>query len=202
MAWINLVRLTLNSGASINDEFQELLAVHVSFPASTDNDPVIEQLGDRPMIAEMEKVFFSDSATSLGHSYASLMSGPNGRRDLQDIVTLLRAEPSSRRAVVTLSGRGDGQVPCINVVQFLVRNRALHTVYFSRGQDAFQKFYADGLCVAKMARRVAVGLGLPAGIVEGFISSSHVYHRDRPAIDRFLANAAEFLPARQQNGVC
>ena len=69
----------------------------------------------------------------------------------------------------------------------------LQTIYFARGQDAFKKFYADALCLAKMARRVADGLGLPAGTVSGFIGSSHVYHEDQPAIDDFLARGNQFL---------
>ena len=199
-AWINLVKQTLESGVPVNDEFQELLAVQVAFPASNEKDAIIEQLGDRQLMAEMEKVFFTESENALGHSYAGLMTGPGGRNDLQDVIALLKAEPFSKRAVVTLAGRGNGKVPCINVVQFLIRNGVVHTLYFARGQDAFRKFYADGLCLAGMARRVAAGLGLPAGALEGFIGSSHVYHHDRTAIDRFLALGTELLSGSQKNG--
>ena len=102
--------------------------------------------------------------------------------------------------MVTLCGSGNGKVPCINVVQFLNRKDMLQSIYFARGQDAFRKFYADGLCVAKMARRVAGALDLPAGRVEGFIGSSHVYHRDRQAIDRFLLQGRSFLRINDGNG--
>jgi thymidylate synthase len=138
------------------------------------------------MMTEMNKVFFSDEANSLGHNYSDLMRGPGGRNDLEDVIALLHASPSSKRAVVTLCGHGAGKVPCLNVIQFLVRGGALRTIYFARGQDVFKKFYADALCVVKMAQRVAEGLSLPAETVSGFIGSSHVYHEDRPAIDDFL----------------
>jgi thymidylate synthase len=95
--------------------------------------------------------------------------------------------------VVTLCGSGEQKVPCVNVIQFLVRDGALRTLYFARGQDAFKKFYADALCLAKMAGRVAEGLGLPADTVSGFIGSSHVYLEDRAAIDDFLARGSRFL---------
>jgi thymidylate synthase len=85
-------------------------------------------------------------------------------------------------------------------MQFLIRKGQLRTIYFARGQDAFRKFYADALCVAKMARRVASSLGLPAGLVEGFIGSSHVYHRDREAIDRFLLQGQSFLRKKEGGG--
>ena len=198
--WINLVHETLQSGVDANGEGPELLGVQVSFPAANLVDALVRDYGDRRLMAEMEKVFFSDAPNSLGHSYARLMSGPAGRHDLQDIVELLRTKPSSKRALVAICGPGDGNVPCVNAVQFLCRQGRLQAIYFARGQDAFRKFYADGLCVAKMAQRVASALGLPAGTVAGFIGSSHVYHRDRAAIDHFLLEGRAFLRKESANG--
>jgi Thymidylate synthase len=191
--WINLVQVTLQAGLSADSDCYELLGVQVSFPAADQSDAVVARFGDRRLVAEMEKVFFSDAPNSLGHSYASLMSGPAGRRDLEDVIELLHASPASKRAVVTLCGTGNGKVPCVNVVQFLNRKGLLQTMYFARGQDAFRKFYADGLCVAQMARRVASALDLAAGNVEGFIGSSHVYPDDHEAVDRFLLQGRSFL---------
>jgi len=199
--WLNLVQMTVQSGTSLAGECLELLEARGAFPASTEGDDLIRQFGDSRMIAEMDRVFFADGTNALGHSYANLMRGPGGRHDLEDVISLLRAEPASKRAVVTLCGRGDGKVPCINVIQFLVRAGALRTIYFARGQDAFKKFYADALCVAKMARGVAERLGLPAESVSGFIGSSHVYHEDRPAIDDFLARGNRFLMNGKLEGV-
>lgn len=191
--WLRLVQRTVQTGIPLNGEGIELLEAKVAFPAVADGDPLIARFGDGRMIAEMERVFFAEGANALGHSYAALMRGPGGRHDLEDVISLLRAEPSSKRAVITLCGLGNGKVPCINVIEFLVRGGALRTIYFARGQDAFKKFYADALCIAKMARRVAESLGLSAGTVVGFISSSHIYHEDRTAIDDFLARGNKFL---------
>jgi thymidylate synthase len=185
-AWLNLVQLTVQNGISVDGETLEILEVRVAFPACAGGDELIRQLGDSRMMTEMEKVFFSNGANSLGHSYSDLMKGPGGRNDLEDVMALLRASPSSKRAVVTLCGPGGGKVPCINVIQFLVRGGALRAIYFARGQDAFKKFYADALCVVKMAQRVAEGLGMAADSISGFIGSSHIYNEDRPAIDEFL----------------
>jgi thymidylate synthase len=199
--WMNLVQTTVQHGIAVDGESLELLEARVSFPARTEGDELIRQFGDSRMMAEMERVFFADGANALGHSYANLMRGPGGRHDLEDVVALLRAEPHSKRGVVTLCGRGDGKVPCINVIQFLVRAGVLRTIYFARGQDAYKKFYADALCLANLARRVAERLDLPAGIVSGFIGSSHIYHEDRPAIDVFLARGNQCLHHDKLEGV-
>jgi thymidylate synthase len=200
--WLHLVETTVQNGSPLNGECVEITEAKVAFPAHPQKDEVIGQFGDNRMVAEMEKVFFADAANALGHSYAKLMRGPDGRNDLQDVISLLRDEPASKRAVVTLCGPGGGKVPCVNVVQFLVRDGVLRTIYFARGQDAFKKFYADALCIAMMARRVAEGLGLPADTVSGFIGSSHVYHADRPAIADFLDRGKKFLENGQLKGTC
>ena len=185
----------------MGNEGAELLAVTVGFPASLNEDPVIERFADRRMIQQMEQVFFSTAPNPLQHSYAGLMHGPNGRAELQDVIDLLREQPLTKRAVVTLAAEPNGKTPCINVVQFLVRENALQTMYFARGQDAFRKFYADGFCLKKMAQKVAAGLDLPVGWVTGFIGSSHVYEADMPAIDEMLATGQEYISAGEVEGV-
>ena len=170
----------------MGDEGLERLGVEVEFPAETGNDDILKRFGDAQMIADMQQVFFGSGQNPLGHSYASLIRGPDGRNDLQDVIALLRGEPWSNRAVITLCGNGQGKVPCINVVQFLGREGRVQTIYFARGQDAFRKLYADALCIAAMARTVAAGLEVRAGAVKGFIGSCHIYHRDMPQIRKML----------------
>jgi hypothetical protein len=195
-AWVFLVNATVQDGSPMGSEGLELLGASVAFVAATDRDPIVERFGEPAMMADMRGVFFGGATGSLNHSYARLMRGPGGRNDLEDVIALLRVEPWSKRAVLTLCGDGNGKVPCLNTVQFLLRDK-LRTVYFARGQDAFRKFYADALCVADMARRVAVGLGTASGSISGFIGSCHVYHSDRNAIDRFLGQARPYLESKE-----
>lgn len=187
--WVRLVERIATAGSPMAEEGLELLGVAVGFSAADGPDPLLERLGDARMLGEMKKVFFVDGPNELGHSYAKLMRGPGGRGDLEDAIALLRAEPWTKRALVALAGAPNGKVPCINAAQFLARDGALRAMYFARGQDAFKKFYADGACLVAMVRKVAVGLGLPPGRIEGFIGSSHLYHQDMPAIRRVLAQA-------------
>ena len=200
VAWFNLVQQTVEEGVSPDGECLEILGAQVAFRAESEGDEVIRRFGDGGMIAEMERVFFADGPNALGPSYAKLMRGPSGQSDLADVVSLLRAEPASKRGVVTLCGAGNGKVPCVNVIQFLVRGGSLNTTYFARGQDAYNKFYADALCLGKMARRVAAALNVPAKGVVGFIGSSHVYYNDQPAIADFLARARDLLESGEYKG--
>jgi thymidylate synthase len=199
--WLRLVEATLQRGDLVDREYRELLGVQVGFPAVVGEDEVVRRWGDPGMLANMREVFFGKGTNPLGHSYAKLMRGPDGRADLSDIISLLRLEPSSKRALVTLCGAGGGKVPCINAIQFLVRPGGVQVIYFARGQDAFKKFYADALCIAQMARRVADELGRPAGAVTGFLGSSHVYVADQPAIEEFLSRGNQWLLHGAAKGV-
>jgi hypothetical protein len=195
------VRLTVEAGTEMGTEGLERLGVQVDFLGEIGEDTILKRFGDARMIANMEKVFFRNGENALGHSYAGLIRGPHGRSDLQDVVELLRAEPWSKRAVLTLCGTGTGKVPCINVVQFLIRQGVLQVIYFARGQDAFRKFYADALCIASMARTIASSLPLPTGKVTGFIGSCHIYHQDLPHIRRLLEATKNDLPSGLKSGV-
>ncbi|HLH54145.1 MAG TPA: thymidylate synthase [Verrucomicrobiae bacterium] len=170
----------------MSDEGLEILGSNTSFRITTDADPILERFGDRAMIEEMKKVFFSNEPNALGHSYARLIQGPGGRNDLQDVIALLRCEPQTKRALVNFLSQPGKKVPCISAVQFLVREGALQLMYFARGQDVFRKFYADGLCLLSMAQAVASALGMPTGTARGFIGSAHVYHKDMPEINLIL----------------
>jgi thymidylate synthase len=88
--------------------------------------------------------------------------------------------------LATLVGPGDGTVPCINAIHFLRRQEGLTATYFSRGQDIFRKYYADGVCLYEMARRVASQLETPLLFVSGVISSAHVYLKDFVEIQEVL----------------
>jgi len=184
----------------MGNEGRELLGVSVSFD-SGGLDEILDRFADQQMIAEMRKVFFCEAPNALGHSYAKLLRGPDGRHDLQDIICLLRQEPLTKRALVTLSGEPGGKVPCVNAVQFLIRDQAVQVMYFARGQDAFRKFYADGVCLVTMAQKVADGVGRRIGAVRGLIGSSHIYHRDLQAIHELLASARAYLAGYPDPGV-
>jgi thymidylate synthase len=183
------------AGTPMGDEGLELLGANVCFPLASSEDEILERFGDQKMISEMKKVFFSEEPNSLGHSYAKLISGPDGRNDLQDVISLLATEPQTKRALVSFSSQPGGKVPCISAVQFLIRGGAVQIMYFARGQDAFKKFYADGLCLIAMAEKIGSALERPLGSARGFIGSSHVYHQDMPAIRQILTKSQELKPA-------
>ena len=184
-AWISLLSQVVHDGEQIDDEIVEQRDVYVGFLSATDSDRLLRQHANQSHIAEMRKVFFTRERNQFGHSYAEYMRGPRGRQDLSDVVDLLKEKPYSKRALLSLVGDGT-KVPCISAVHFLVRNNVAEATYFSRGQDVFNKFYADAICVGHMLALVSEGLDVGCGRIAGFISSAHVYISDLPAVSAVL----------------
>jgi len=184
-AWLSLLSKVVRDGDRIDDEIIELRDVYVAFSTASESDPLLLRHANLDHIAEMRKVFFTHEHNRFGHSYAEYMRGPQCRQDLSDVVELLRSQPSSKRALLTLVGDG-AKVPCISAVHFLIRDDRIEATYFSRGQDLFNKFYADAICIQHMLARVSEDLGVACGGAAGFISSAHVYIRDLPAISDVL----------------
>jgi thymidylate synthase len=199
--WLAALREIFIAGENVGDETREVLHLAVAFETGEfESDPLLARFGSSDIVREMRKVFFTDEPNQFGHSYRARMCGPAGRNDLGDIVELLRRHPESKRAVVSFAVPGDGTVPCINALQFFHRRDGLSATYFSRGQDIFRKFYADGICLYEMARKTAADLGISLVSVTGFISSAHVYIKDVSEIENLLAQANSFSTERNSSG--
>ena len=186
--WLAALREVCQTGQTIDDETRELQNVCVTFEEGEFlEDPILRQFASVEHVQEMRKVFFSTESNQFGHNYGDKMRGPRGRSDLSDVIELLARQPWSKRAIVTLVGEGDGRVPCINAIHFMCREGGLVATYFSRGQDIFRKFYADGICIFEMARRVASSLDIRLIRTSGIISSAHIYLDDLDEIRSMLA---------------
>lgn len=187
-AWFELVKLVENHGTNLADEGKEITDIRISFQ-SAEQDPIIESFANQDMLESMKSVFFGQGENKLGHNYKDLTRGPLGKNDLTDVIELLQEKEQCKRATLTLCGNGSGKVPCINVINFLIRDNQLDVYYFSRGQDTFKKFYADANCISSMQNFVAKSMSVTCGTITGYIASAHSYFEDQTAIDHFLNSA-------------
>ena len=188
-AWKELVTLTKKNGVQLADEGLEILDVNIKFKHDFNKEDIIlTKYADKKMIDNMQKVFFSNEENDLGHSYFENMCSPYKNDYLTDIVRVLEEKRNSKRATLTLNSSGSGKVPCINVINFLIRDEKLNVYYFSRGQDAYKKFYADALVIATMQSNIAKKLSVNIGEITGYITSSHIYYSDIEDINKFLNN--------------
>lgn len=200
--WLAALGEVYRSGTAVGDGTRELTTVCAAFEnADFRADPLLARFASVEYVEEMRKVFFTRQPNRFGHNYSDKLRGPNRATDLSDVIELLRHQPWSKRALVTLAGPGDGTVPCINAIHFLRREEGLTAMYFARGQDMFRKFYADALCIHEMAVQVASSLAVPLILVTGVISSAHVYLEDLAEISELLSEAEQYQQETALHGV-
>lgn len=185
LAWLKLIQLSKEKGIQIDDEIFEIQNVQVSIQNVSKDDFLLQGDQEKNHINEMYKVFFEEGNNNFGHSYKNFIHGPKCKTDYTDIIELLKNNLLSKKAAIVLVGDGK-KVPCLLTVHFLVRNNTLLTKYFARGQDIYNKYYADSLAVYEMSKKICTSLNLKCGAQTGFISSAHIYKSDLDNIGHLL----------------
>lgn len=97
---------------------------------------------------------------------------------LESLAKALRANPTSRRAVISLWQDGDYEIqhpPCWMALDFLVRGEALHLTAFIRSNDIAQAWPANAYGLAKLMEHVAGKVGVEVGSLTTHSVSAHIY---------------------------
>lgn len=114
-----------------------------------------------------------------------------GINQISNVISLLRGNPESRRAVVQVFDATDlseshMDIPCTCSIQFLVRNRRLQMVTNMRSNDVILGLPHDVFSFTMLQELVARSLSLDIGVYKHFVGSLHLY-------DQHTDKAAEFL---------
>ena len=103
-----------------------------------------------------------------------------GHDQVRNVIDLLRANPSSRRAVIQLFEADDIsrrylEIPCTTTLQFMVRENRVHMITNMRSNDAYIGLPHDVFCFTMLQEIVARSLGYELGIYKHFVGSMHLY---------------------------
>ena len=187
---------------------------------SVDTDEVLLSSADRPVSVDYAVV--SSAWTVLGRNDLEplarvnprgssfsvdgfTLSGAFGYRmrvasgdQIAKAVEMLRADPTSRRAVVFIGEPADlmqesRDFPCAASVQFFVRDSRLRSYVTMRSSSFFGVFPYDLVNFRYLQQYVAAELGLPPGVLDFACGSCHVYDEEVDRIEKFLAGEADFL---------
>ena len=98
---------------------------------------------------------------------------------LENIVTLLKNHPGTRRAVIQLFNAEDiatdhVEIPCTTSLQFLLRDKALHLSATLRSNDAYWGLPHDLFCFTMLQELVARHLGVELGHYYHYAGSMHI----------------------------
>ena len=109
---------------------------------------------------------------------------------LDYIVKELMRNPSSRRAVMVLwdkdADQTSGDPPCLNHIQFFIRNNKLDMVVLFRSNDAVKATFMNAFALIMLQKKVADILGYDVGTYTHRANSFHCYEKDFEKLGAFI----------------
>jgi len=101
----------------------------------------------------------------------------------------LKRNPDSRRAVIIIREEHDltsDSPACLQLLQFMIRNGALHCKVVFRSNDATKATFMNAYALVMLQKRIAETLGVPVGSYTHRANSFHVYERDYDMFDGYI----------------
>jgi thymidylate synthase len=202
--WLAVSRAILEDGALATYDAQvtrELAHVSVTIADPSPDDEVIVRLGDPQWLAWMHANFFDRrDVAELGYakSYAVRLFdyAGSGRDQLAWVVDRLQADPECRSAAITTFQplTDTSYVPCVNMLDFWMRDGAVELVVYAHSLDFGKKAYGNLVELARLQERVAAELVVATGALVVHAKSAHVYE---PEWSAMAAIAEAVDPAAQ-----
>lgn len=150
--------------------------------------------------APQMRSYSMDGKTLRGSAYgARLFRSPpgGGQPDFGRVLDLIREDPATKRAVMTmfrpeeLAIPGNLDVACVLAFQLFLRDGRLHAVCYMRANDADQGLLSDVFSFTLLQEFAARQLGVPVGTYTHYAGSMHIADRDLPRIRQVLAETRD-----------
>lgn len=131
------------------------------------------------------KAFLEDS--ELKCDIPSRLQNSLGGSQLVDAINLLKTDPDSRRAFITLGRPADIHednldFPCPASIHYLIRNGKLNSIVHMRSQSTYGVLPYDVFLFTMMQEAVAVELGVELGTYTHISNSLHIYEDELPKV--------------------
>jgi len=153
--------------------------------------------------ADLEALCFYDSSIkSKIDPFTSLYDGAYGPRikpQMDYIYRLLKNDPTSRRAIISIYNQKDQNenltfdVPSTISLQFLVRKNKLHIICCMRSNDFWNGLPFDVGIFTFLQEVMASWLKVKLGTYTHFAGSVHIYLEDLPKVKQFSKDNTKLL---------
>lgn len=136
-----------------------------------------------------------DGKTIYG-AYGPRLVASNGKfNQINNIITLLKNNPTSKRAAMQIFEFRDidGRVPenkitipCTCTLQFLLRDNRLSLLVFMRSNDAYIGLPHDVFAFTMLQELVASEIGADLGVYKHCVGSMHLYKNNIPQAEQYI----------------
>ena len=129
---------------------------------------------------------FSKDGFSIDNScygYKIFQKEDNGYSKWNKIIEILKKDPGSRRAVLSLYNDKDGlnefdiDVSCTCTLQFMIRDNKLNLIVYMRSNDAIWGLPYDFFLFSFLQELLSKELGIDLGVYTHMCGSMHIYER-------------------------
>ena len=130
---------------------------------------------------QLDKIVLVDK-NSFIYTYPERLQNYQGRNQLIDIVNRLQQDIGSNRAVaVTFNPFVDNEyddIPCLQLIQALVRNDKLILSVYFRSNDLYGAFPSNMMFLTYLGMKIAKELDVKFDYIDYHCSSLHIYETD------------------------
>lgn len=138
----------------------------------------------------------SEDGETVYGGYGKRIFDKNGINQIDNVITLLKKNRNSRRAVVQIFDAQDiakrvVEVPCTCTLQFIIRRGRVHLIVNMRSNDAFKGLPHDIFCFTMLQEVMARALGFDLGIYRHFAGSLHLYEDDVESAQQYLSEGIQ-----------
>ena len=130
---------------------------------------------------QLDKIVLVDE-NSFIYTYPERLQNYQGRNQLIDIVNRLQQDIGSNRAVaVTFNPFVDNEyddIPCLQLIQALVRNDKLILSVYFRSNDLYGAFPSNMMFLTYLGMKIAKELDVKFDYIDYHCSSLHIYETD------------------------
>lgn len=130
----------------------------------------------------------TDDGETSNSAYGYILQKKYGFNQIEQIIELLKKDPTSRRAVLNISDPSINRITtkdmqCTVAIQFLVRNGKLEETVYMRSNDVCFGLPYDFAYFVSVAMYIASKLNLELGTYTHHATSMHMYEKDIEKFD-------------------
>lgn len=133
----------------------------------------------------------SEDGKTIFGGYGPRLLNKQGQNQINNVVSILREKPNSRRAVIQLFDSDDLasthlEIPCTCTLQFMIRKNRLYMFTHMRSNDVFLGLPHDVFCFTMLQEIIARTLSIELGTYKHFVGSLHLYEKNITDVGMYL----------------
>ena len=178
--WIQYLRNVIENGDYYYDEGERILElsdVVLTVENDEENDWILQKYADQGLKElYLKKMQTKEIVKELNASYGQRIYDQLGVNQYEWCLQRLRRKPESKAATMALLLPDDPgpRIPCLDVVDFKLRNGVLETKTFFRNQNAMNA-YGNLCALFWLSGCMSKDLSVDRGKLTCFIANGHIY---------------------------